>query len=162
MNERLSDPCLAVWLVSRGARVCSSLSVGKFCIKYFANTFQGVPIGWDSAACDRNKDNKAIKVEFHPTIKGEEDDVVFSVEGKLLYAQKRVLSQSEYFSTMFSSNMREATAAVIDLTQTSYSSFYGLLEWLYTKSFSSEDFNEILQIWYVSASPIVYSLTILY
>jgi len=82
--------------------------------------------------------------------------VVFSVEGKLLYAQKRVLSQSEYFSTMFSSNMREATAAVIDLTQTTYSSFYGVLEWLYTKSFTSEDLNEILQIWYASDSPLVY------
>ncbi|KAJ1557985.1 Leucine-zipper-like transcriptional regulator 1 [Nowakowskiella sp. JEL0078] len=61
-------------------------------------------------------------------------DVQFKVDGKIIYAQKSVLSAvSDYFLTMFNSGLQESmTPTIIDIPDFPYSAFHNLLLFLYT------------------------------
>lgn len=65
-------------------------------------------------------------------------DVSFIIEGKQLYAHKAILiTQSEHFKAMFLGGMRESTENSIEIRDWSYTSYYHLMEFLYTGNISN-------------------------
>jgi len=60
-------------------------------------------------------------------------DVTFVVESKPLYGHKAILaSRSEYFSSLYSSGMKEAAANEIVVSNYSYNAFHEFLRFIYT------------------------------
>jgi hypothetical protein len=67
-------------------------------------------------------------------------DVIFEVEGKTIHAHKAILvSQCEHFKAMFTSGMKESTQTKIEIKDWTYSSYFHMIEYLYTGCI--EDFN---------------------
>lgn len=59
-------------------------------------------------------------------------DVVFIVEGQMIYAHKLMLARCNYFRAMFNGSMMESKLSSIQLEDVSYNIFLSVLEYLYT------------------------------
>ncbi|KAL6042676.1 Ankyrin repeat domain-containing protein (Fragment), variant 3 [Balamuthia mandrillaris] len=133
-----------------------------------------LPASWDTTPWEKACSQQPVPrpESFQPLLRKEEDDVCFQVEGSehLIFCNKQLLCEEcEYFRAMFGSSMREAQSSFIPssacddegsgLVQNKFQgsavfvkditegSFLGVLEWLYTKSLSTTDFELLLQIW---------------
>jgi hypothetical protein len=66
-------------------------------------------------------------------------DVTFTIEGKQVYGWKGLLAtRCEVFRAMFTGTLREASESHVTITDVSYSTFYHIIEFIYTDSVSAE------------------------
>jgi len=74
-----------------------------------------------------------FKAEMKKAINNEEfSDVVFIVEGKAFFGHKAILSQHEYFRTMFSAKLRESHQKEIPMLGINYEVFDVVMSFTYT------------------------------
>lgn len=108
-----------------------------------------LPADW-AAADDEEGDELACRVcTDTASLLGNPlfSDVAFEVEGRTIPAHRCVLYvRGDYFKRMFSSRMREGSAAVVPVPGVSYAVFYAVLSYLYSGCVVLEDGDLALEV----------------